>query len=492
MPYIREFAIAHDTHFRDAQPSMILPNHKVILFPLETYVREIDFRLALAIFLLRPGRQILLGNHTDIYQLSTSVRGTVYVGKSLHNVSPTRQRECYDQAKQLDTRVIYLHEEGGVFEDDPAQFKLGLFRRLQPDWLSADDHFCAWGDVQAQTYREAANLAFASHIHVTGHPRFDLCSERFAALYDREVTELRTKYGRFVLINTNFSRFSHIDGSGRYFRPPWTPSNDVIKRHYASDYLAYDTCQFASFIQLVDRLEAQLPHLNIILRPHPSEETRFFSDIFKQFERVHVVRGGSLNAWLRACHTLVHSGCTTGIEGSLCGARIISYNPQKNSPFTKRFPNLAGRPASDQQQVLDLIEDESWCGGIRHLAPEAREELTGLFANFKEGHDSFASLVRVVEDCLEDTPYAKVEISLRNHVWKGRLQRTKLLLRSLLPEKLHFKSKTNVHARQKFSGFDLEQVEQKLSLLSGILGGNVKITRINNMILSLTNETVDD
>ena len=46
---------------------LIKPHHKVILFPLETYVREIDFRLVLALHLLKPGRQILLGNHTDIY-----------------------------------------------------------------------------------------------------------------------------------------------------------------------------------------------------------------------------------------------------------------------------------------------------------------------------------------------------------------------------------------------------------------------------------------
>jgi hypothetical protein len=49
-----------------------------------------------------------------------------------------------------------------------------------------------------------------------------------------------------------------------------------------------------------------------------------------------------------------------------------------------------------------------------------------------------------------------------------------------------------VHARQKFSGFDLGQVKQKLSLLSSILGRDIKITWINNMILSLTNKTADD
>lgn len=465
---------------------MILPNHKIILFPLETYVREIDFRLALAVFLLRPGRQILLGNHTDIYRLSTMLRQTVYVGKSLHCVSPTRQRECYDHAKQAGTKVIYLHEEGGVYEDDAAQIKYGLFSRLEPDWLGADDYFCAWGDVQAQVYQDA-KPAFSKHIHVTGHPRFDLCKDRFAALYDHEVAQLRAKYGRFVLINTNFSHFSHIGGNGCYFGPPWTPENDKARRKFASDYLAYDAQQFSTFIQLIDHLETNLPDLNIVLRPHPSEETRFYSDIFKHFERVHVVREGSLNAWLRACHTLIHSGCTTGIEGSLSGARVISYDPQGYTPFTKRISNLAGRPACTQQEVLDFIRDESWRGGIENLPPDARKELGGLFANFKEGQDSFASLVRVIEDCLENTLPSQEETSVASFVLKGRFQRLKSSLRSLLPPALQFKSKNNVHARQKFSGFDLTQLNQKLALLSRILGGNIKITRINNMVVSLTN-----
>jgi surface carbohydrate biosynthesis protein len=463
---------------------MILPHHKVILFPLETYVREIDFRLALSLLVLKQGRQIFLGNHTDIYRLSTSLKNSVYVGKCLHNVSPERQRECYDHAKETNTRVIYLHEEGGVFENDLAHWQHELFRRLQPEWLAAEDQFCSWGKVQAQIYHDA-RPAF-KNIHVTGHPRFDLCKDRFAPLYAEETEQIRRDFGSFVLINTNFGHGNYASGNGYFFEPPRTPLNDRAKRRYFTDYFAYDTIQYASFIRLVDHLETHLPHLNIVVRPHPSEETHYYTDLLKRFERVHVVRQGSLNAWLKACHTLVHSGCTTGIEGALCGARVISFTPQKNPQFSKRIPNLAGIHASTQEEVLFLIQDSSWTGGLASIPPLAAQELGELFANFNDQPDSFASFVQVIEECLDAAPETTVFKPLGAMIRKGKIEQIKHAARSLLPEKLQFKSGGNQHARQKFSGFSMPDVLSKLDILSRILKRDAKVDRINKMVLSLT------
>ncbi len=464
---------------------MILPRHKVLLFPLETYVREIDFRLALSLLLLKPGRQVLLGNHTDIYHLSTSLKNSIYVGKCLHNVSPTRQRECYDHAKKMNTRVVYLHEEGGVFENDLAHWQHELFRRLQPDWLAADDHFCSWGRVQANIYHDATP-AFDHNIHVTGHPRFDLCKDRFTALYEQEATRLRQQHGKFVLVNTNFGHGTYASGNGYFFEPPRTPLNDRAKRRFFTDYFIYDTRQYAAFIQLIDHLEANLPEHTIVVRPHPSEETSYYTGLLKRFERVRVVREGSLNAWLKACHTLVHSGCTTGIEGALCGTRVISFTPQKNPQFSKRIPNLAGVPASTEEEVLALVRDESWKGGLSALPSEAARELGELFANFTDQQDSFASFIKVIELCLDDTPETSVVTPLDGLLWKGRNERAKNAVRGLLPRQLHFKSHANLHARQKFSGFELDDVTEKLKALSAILNRDAKVRWVNKMVLSLT------
>jgi surface carbohydrate biosynthesis protein len=469
---------------------LIKPHHKVILFPLETYVREIDFRLVLALHLLKPGRQILLGNHTDIYRLTQHLRSSVYVGKCLHNVSPVRQRDCYDHAKQNDVRVVYLHEEGGVFENDLAHWRHELFRRLMPDWLAADDHFCSWGKVQADIYRETKPV-FDHHIHVTGHPRFDLCKERFAELYAAESRSIRQEHGKFVLINTNFGHGTYASGNGYFFEPPRTPLNDRDKRRFFTDYFAYDTGQYAAFIRLIDHLEANLPDHRIIVRPHPSEETGYYTDLLKRFERVRVVRHGSLNAWLKACHTLVHSGCTTGIEGALCGARVISFTPQKNAQFSKRIPNLAGVPASTQEEVLSLIQDESWKGGLSSLSPEAAQELGQLFANFQDDQDSFASFVRVIEQCLDEAPETTVVKPLDGLLWKGRIENMKNTARKLLPRQLHLKSHANLHARQKFSGFIASDVTDKLEALSSILNRHAKVLRVNKMVISLTSLAPD-
>jgi len=464
---------------------MIFPNHKVILFPLETYVREIDFRLALAFNILRPGRQIILGNHTDIYHLTMQLKNAVYVGKCLHNVSPTRPRECYDHAKKSHTKIIYLHEEGGVFENDIEHIKAGLFRRLQPDWLSAEDYFCAWGEVQSQIYKDSSPT-FKNNIYITGHPRFDLCSDKFKPLYQEEICELKNKFGPFLLINTNFSRFTRIGGNGCYFGPPWTPKNDEIKIKQAADYLGYDANQFSGFIKLIAAIEKRFPDLNIVIRPHPSEDTRYFSDVFAHFKKVHIAREGNLISWLRACQTLIHSGCTTGIEGCLCGTKVIAYDFQKDSPFLKNLPNLAGRQANNEEEVLNFLADDSWKGGIESLSANSNKQLTSFFTNFQNNHDSFATLSEIVDLCLQDSIETTVCKPIGNHIWKGRSQAIKNCLRSILPNSLHFKSNQNLHAKQKFPGFNINKINYKTNILSQIYGKEIRVKKINNMLISLS------
>ena len=42
-----------------------------------------------------------------------------------------------------------------------------------------------------------------------GAPRFDLCKKKYAKLDQDRVSDLREKYGHFVLICTQFPRFNH-------------------------------------------------------------------------------------------------------------------------------------------------------------------------------------------------------------------------------------------------------------------------------------------
>ena len=124
---------------------VIEPRSKVLLFPVETIVRELDYRLVLAARLARQGVTLLLGNHTDIYELGRRMRGAVYVGKHILNLNPSSITERYEVMKACGHRVVFLHEEGAIFSGDRAAWERGLVRKFDPRWMRAEDTICAVG-----------------------------------------------------------------------------------------------------------------------------------------------------------------------------------------------------------------------------------------------------------------------------------------------------------------------------------------------------------
>ena len=54
-------------------------------------------------------------------------------------------------------------------------------------------------------------------INVTGHPRIDLLRPELRAFFDDGVRRLRERYGKFALLNTNFSKVNgfryQLDGA---------------------------------------------------------------------------------------------------------------------------------------------------------------------------------------------------------------------------------------------------------------------------------------
>ena len=53
---------------------MIDSDKKLLLFPVETLARELDFRLVLGALCAHEDNQIFIGNHTDIYELGKQLK----------------------------------------------------------------------------------------------------------------------------------------------------------------------------------------------------------------------------------------------------------------------------------------------------------------------------------------------------------------------------------------------------------------------------------
>ena len=56
---------------------------------------------------------------------------------------------------------------------------------------------------------------------------------------------------------------------------------------------------------------------DIVLRPHPAEDPKVWQTYLQNIPNVHVIREGSISAWVKNAFVIMHNGCTTAIEATI-------------------------------------------------------------------------------------------------------------------------------------------------------------------------------
>lgn len=464
---------------------MIESRSKVLLFPLETIVRELDYRLVLAARLVRPGVTLLLGNHTDIYELGRRMRGAVYVGKHILNLNPNSITERYDAMKAQGHRVVFLHEEGAIFNGDRAAWEKGLIRKFDPRWMKPEDTICAWGEAQAEVYRRLAP-DHAGSIRTTGHPRFDLCKDRYRPLYAAEADSLRAEFGKFLLVNTNFTLSNSMQGWDWCIQRDSIDASDSAARSRAFDYFGYDLRRVTYYIQLMSRLSDAFPDRQIVLRPHPSERMDIYERLLKHVPRVHIRKSGSLVAWLHAAEVLIHTDCTTALEAYAARLPIVHYRQEDDERFICADAAGFGAPCRSAEEVIAATRRVLSGTQGASVEPQALAQTQSVIHNLSPESDGFSLLADATNEALEAVgPQTEILGSLRSFEIKGRKLRTKAWLRQRFPILRKRTTSRNAHSREKFPGLDASVVRAKMDIIQKIEGRQLVLNYISPALVTL-------
>lgn len=371
-----------------------------IIFPVEIINRELDYRLFLACLCAGERTRVFVGHSTAIRELVQRTRGGLLVGK--HIFRPTfpfaeLDRDYYRALKGNGFAIIHTDEEGAVYFGDEARWQRILHSRLDPRVLDDDEHICTWGDFQRDFYRSL--YADADRVVATGHPRFDLYKPSYRGYYESDANRLRERYGDFVLVNTNLHRVNHCDGLQETFarRFGYDPADPKTRRDFVERWVFMNHV-LTNFVRLINRISLEFPALNVVIRPHPAENPRYWKTIFAGIGNVHTVHEGSVGAWLFACRAMIHDGCTTGLEAHFAGVPIINYKSVPDPRFDIFLPNLFGTRCTSEEQVIDRMRAVLGGGGASpSAAGEARldERAHGLIANFRR--DAFGPLAALID-----------------------------------------------------------------------------------------------
>jgi surface carbohydrate biosynthesis protein len=251
--------------------------------------------------------------------------------------------------------VAAIDEEGLVTLND----ELYLRHRVSEETLNFNDIFFCWGKKQASLLAKNNLKKNNCKFFITGNPRFDMLRSEYRIIFNDEVVRIKEKYGKFILINTNFGHANHFSGDDfvlKSLRQKGWMKNPSDGKYFLRR-IEWQKKIFKEFKKIIPKISEKFKNYNIIVRPHPSENHENWKKIEKDFTNVLVIHSGSVVPWIIASDLLIHNGCTTAIEAFLLGKMSIAYRPLVIKNLESELPNRVSSQAHNYKELIDILDN---------------------------------------------------------------------------------------------------------------------------------------
>ena len=446
-----------------------------LLIPVENQVRELDPKLLLAVLAARRGFSSVIGSHRELDFRIASFPRSLYLCKSF----TVRNLKMFRIMAKIGHEILSWDEEALVHLPPEMYFS----RRLSPRTMKYLSHLFAWGEDNAELWRQYPEFPRELPIHITGNPRNDLLRPEMRAFYDNEAKALRKAHGDFILMNTNFNHVNAFFPAQNLFQPVQNPGEGPVfgkagrgmTREYAEGFRDHKQAIFKDFQRLIPMLEQAFPNFTIVVRPHPTESQDIYTRIASQCERVKVTNEGNVVPWLMATRAVIHNGCTTGVEAYVMGVPAISYRATVNDYYDYgfyRLPNLLSHQCFDFEE-LRITLGKILAGELGAANGAERQALVDHYLPASDGRMACERIIDVLEEIMEDrSELPKPALSTRAHGWfvaNGRrlIKRAKAYLPgSHAPPEFH---------RHRYPGISLEELQARIRRFQQLLGREVDL-----------------
>ena len=378
----------------------------VLLIPVENQVRELDAKLLLACIAARRGLPSIIGSKRELEARITNFPRGVYLAKSM----------LYGHAKFLKIARKLGHEITAWDEDALVHLPAETYfsRRLSPVSIDCLSHLFAWGEDNAELWRQYPDLPSGLPIHITGNPRNDLLRAEIQPYYEKEVSKIRATYGDFILINTNFNHVNAFSPIRNLFLPTENPGDKPkygraargMPRAYAEGLRDLKQATFEHFQEMIPVLDKAFKDTTIVVRPHQVENPEVYHRIASSCKRVHVINEGNVVLWLMACKALIHNGCTTSVEAFAMGVPTVSYRATTNDEYDYgfyRLPNMLSHPCFNIKELKQTLE-KILSGEIGDENGDERQALIDHYLAAQTGPLACERIVDVLERVMADLP----------------------------------------------------------------------------------------
>lgn len=320
---------------------------KYLLLPAELQVREFWGRLLIALAAAEKGAWSIVGDQVTIWEAMPYCRPGLMFLKSI----PPHKLDWYYEWKEKGFRFCSMDEESLATYQYPD---FPLYRFSKETVEMAEQIYC-WGTIDYDCitpHYEESKDKFVK----TGNPRFDLWREPLRKVHQAKVDKIKSKYGDFILVPSNFSGIFH--GMGRDFVINQAIRMGVMKTQEDIDKLVArqdhtEKCR----LKYVDLIKELAKTRKVVLRPHPSENEHRWRDCFAGVDNVAVAHEGEIAPWILASDLVLHHGCSTGVESALLGVPAVAYLPFRDPKYDGHLSIEVSWEVEDFDEALKLSLD---------------------------------------------------------------------------------------------------------------------------------------
>jgi surface carbohydrate biosynthesis protein len=446
----------------------------VLLIPVENQVRELDAKLLLACVAAGRGLSSIIGFKRDMeFRIASFPRG-IFLSKSLR----IGKRKFFPLACKLGHKIIAWDEEALVHL--PADMYYS--RRLSAKGMNYLSHLFAWGAETRDVWQQYPFLPEGIPIHVVGNPRGDLLRPEIRVYYKAEADRIHNTYGDFILINTNFNHVNAFYPAQNLLQPPREPGAEQefgqaargMTRAYAEGFRDHKQSIFKDFQELIPFLDHAFPGVNIIVRPHPTENQEIYHRIAARCRKVKVTNEGNVVPWLMAAKVLVHNGCTTGVEAYAMRVPAVSFRKTVNDYYDDGFYQLPNRLSHQCFDVKDLqaMLEQILAGDMGAADGEERDKLVRHHLAAQEGPLASERIVDVLEKGVDELLHeTHPNLNDRFYGWfKTTKRRVVQNFKAHLPGSI----KTKEFQLHRYPALSQADIESKVVRFQKLLGKTMK------------------
>ena len=306
--------------------------------------REFESKLLLSYYAIRKGFRSFILDRAFFFENINSFPEGIVIYKSI----VASDEKLIKQIKSLGHKFVCIDEEGILQWED--EYKLHL--RYGQKCLDLIDLLVLLNDKQLKLLNDNYNInSIKDNILVCGYPRIQFLKTLGEKSHECQISNsIKKKYKDYIFFPTSFPS-NHIMGKAGYERSFSEALGKVPnkkQKEFMNGILLLISKMEKKYDKLLKNLLDDYPDINVILRPHPTEDVNKWNSL-RNYKNLFLDVEHPSFFYIKNAICTIQYGSTISIESYVMGKKTFQLSNEENK--------LEKFELNDHFEYTNLIDD---------------------------------------------------------------------------------------------------------------------------------------